>query len=155
MIVVTLNYAEVLAAGQVGLMRNVSAIFGNRQDDAGKRRQHDWHTHIEGACKEYATAKFRKTFWHMNVGGIGGDDVGSYRVRGTDYDDGKVRLQRDDPADKIFILVTGRAPHYAMRGWLKCGDGQREEFWCDPTGTGRPSAFFVPQLNLNPIDTLP
>jgi hypothetical protein len=79
------------------------------------------------------------------------DDVGIYQVRSTRLDGGSLILHKTDKNEAIFVLVTGEAPEFKVRGWMRAVDGKQEKWWRD---TKRP-AYFVPQSVLEPMETLP
>lgn len=89
----------------------------------------------------------------------GSKDVGGYQVRSTNLVDGKLILRPDreekkgDSKEDIYIFVTGAAPTFEIVGWITGEDGMQSR-WLDSPGF-RPSAFFIPQSALNPMDTLP
>jgi hypothetical protein len=72
--------------------------------------------------------------------------VGNVQVRSTSGHRNCLILHKTDPDDKAFVLVTGTAPNFVLRGWIWGRDGKNEEYWRDPVG-GRP-AYFVPQSAL-------
>lgn len=59
-------------------------------------------------------------------------------------------MHRTDPDDRPFVLVTGVAPKFVLRGWIWGRDGKLEKYWGERNNNGRP-AFFVPQSALQPM----
>src|SRR5262245_34292918 len=76
-------------------------------------------------------------------------DVAGWQVRTTAWDTGKLRVHPEDVDTDRFVLVTGRAPVFTIRGFMFGGPAKNPEWWV--TKTGRP-AFFVPQHELRVID---
>jgi hypothetical protein len=62
-------------------------------------------------------------------------------------------VRKDDKDEAIFILVTGLAPRYTVRGWAYAKECKREEFWT--THGKRPPAYFFPQSALRSMESLP
>lgn len=146
---VTLTDFELRMAAAVGVDRFLNAIqHGWRQRAGNADARGDWSQHIEGACGEVAVAKALGRYWNGSVGTFkDGGDVG-YRVQVRtrsrhDYD---LIVRADDKDDDYFILVTGRAPAFVVRGYVLGHDAKREEWQRDHGGHG--AAFFVPQTAL-------
>lgn len=151
---VTLEWAEMRLACAVGVARQMDALKKNRAVRLNDPRDNKWSTHIEGACGEMAVAKALGIYWNGSMGRIDADDVGPYQVR-TTFDGGRCLLTHpDDKDDKPYILVTGPAPDFVVRGWLFGRDTKLPEYWRDPSGKNR-WAYFVPQSKLRPISELP
>ncbi len=124
----------------------------------GRKHRHGFEgdglvAHEQGCFGEMAVAKYLNVFWSGNIGNLKADDVGPYQVRATVKDHHKLILHDDDPADRIFILVTGALPTLTLRGWIHCFDGRQGEYWSDPKGNNR-WAYFVPQARLEPMSRL-
>lgn len=149
MIEVTLSPDELMFAALVGIRRQVHNLFAGRQDKHGAPRDKGWQIHVEGAAGERAVAKAKGAYWDGNLGDLGADDVGRVQVRTRSNHDFDLIIHKDDPDDRAFILVTGIAPTYSLRGWIYGRDAKQQEWWQDPAG-GRP-AYFVPQSALRPI----
>jgi hypothetical protein len=73
-------------------------------------------------------------------------------VRSTSHEGGCLLLHPKDKDDNIFVLLTGVAPNFKIRGWLYAKDGKNENYWMDIVG--RRPAYFVPQEALKPIEEL-
>jgi len=61
-------------------------------------------------------------------------------------------VQKNEPAEKKYVLVTIQNKTTLIHGWIHGGEAMQEKFWADPA-KGRP-AYFVPKEYLHPIDTL-
>ena len=145
-IVVELSEAEMLQAAIVAVQRNVENIFAGRHHKFGAGSDNGWTMHIEGAAGEMAFAKWADRYWSGSLGNLKADDVGSVQVRTTSGHNNRLILHAEDPDDRRFVLLTGLAPRFIIRGWIWGRDAKQEKYWKDPAG-GRP-AFFVPQDDL-------
>ena len=70
--------------------------------------------------------------------------------------DGNIHFNFSQPmgADAAaFILVTGTAPEFSLRGWIVGQDGKNAEWWRAPDG--RRPCYAVPQAALTPMEELP
>lgn len=151
MITITLTEYELRLAAMVGVEWNIDSIAKRRQQRYGCTiENNNWQHDIEAACSEAAVAKWRGLWWSGNVGMLAVKDVGNVQVRHTTRPNGRLILHSRDLDDDVFVAVTGWAPVYAIHGWLRGHEGKQQQYWDDPTGTGRP-AYFVPQDRLHPI----
>lgn len=148
---VTLTWHEVAMAAEVGRMRYLSAIkngrVGRHGFDGGK-----WTEHIEGACGEYALAKYLGCHWDGSCDAFNKADVGSLEVRTRSRHDWDLIVRVDAPDDSPFVLVTGSAPAFCIRGWILGRDAKRNE-WLRNHG-GYSPAYFVPAEQLRGIDEI-
>lgn len=149
---VTLTASELTTAAMIGVRRQVQNLVRGRQDAHGRGPEDGWTPHIEGACGEMAVAKWMGLYWSGNMGELAADDVGGLQVRTASAVDSRLIVHPSDPDDRVFVLVTGRAPNFVLQGWLMGRDAKDPAFWVDP-GTGRP-AFFVPLVRLMAIERL-
>ena len=145
-----LTRAEMLAAGLVGLMRQ---MVNHKHDAYGAEFGNPWGSHVLGAIGELAVAKWLNMYWHPHVGRYDADDVGPFQIRTSSRVAGDLILHPRDADAKPFILVTGVGPRFYICGWCLAAEGKLREYWRDPAG-GRP-AFFVPARVLHDPRTLP
>jgi len=138
---------------EMGITRQIRNLMKGRPNAYGCAPDVGWQVHIEGCCGELAVAKYLDRYWNGNFEDLKADDVGQYQVRTRSNHGWDLILHDRDLDDRIFILITGMAPQYVIRGWIRAGDGKKKEFWSDPSGKNRP-AYFVPQDCLNPISDL-
>lgn len=144
---VNLNKYEMVMAAQIGLERKLLAIENGHKDNHGFEGT-GWNEDIEGTCGEMAVAKYLGVYFG---GGMGDEfkspDVGDrIQVRTTPRHDGSLIVRKDAKDDHIYVLVTGEAPNFFLRGFILGGDAKRDEFVMAPNG--RPPAWFVPQYAL-------
>jgi len=142
---VHLNEPELLIAGLEGVRRTISQLGRpGRRDYDGCR----WCISIDGNAAEMAVAKVIDRYWTpTTVDQRHGGDVGGLEIRSTQRSDGSLILHPDDPNDREFVLVTGRAPDLTIVGTISAENGKRREFWREPPVV-RHGAFFVPQAAL-------
>ena len=142
--IITLKRHELFMGAQAGMLRRLSALRRQRQERRGTPPQDLWGIDIEASLAELAVAKAFGLYWERfadTPSELEGD-VGRLQVRSTWRDNGRLILHREDKDDAAFVLVTGRAPTYTIRGWIAGAKGKQEQWWNE--GDGRP-AFFVPQ----------
>lgn len=153
MIPVTLTWAELLIAAQVGCMRNVQDLKNGLTQQYGALPDDDFKNNIIGTCAEMALAKHLGVYWSGAVGCLKEADVGRLEVRGTPRHDYDLRLHKKDDDDSQFVLVTGVNGIYQLQGWLYAREGKIDEYWGSPYQKDRP-AFWVPQSRLRSMETL-
>ena len=145
MIAVTLTDYELAQAAMTGMLRQISAIKIGYNQDKMKPAGGFWQRHIEGACGEVAVAKAMGRYWGGSVNTfktIGDLDSTGWEVRTRSDHDYDLIIRDDDDDERVFILVTGSAPEYLVRGWIKAADAKRGEWRKDYGGHG--AAYFVP-----------
>lgn len=157
MIVIKLEWSEILLAAQVGIMRNVTSLKRGYSPRAAQGRHlvDAWGANVEGAAGELAVAKWRNSYWNGTIGETDRPDVGPYEVRTNTsrrLDDMIVRA--GDPEDKVFIAVLSFLPEFHLIGWqygrlCKLPEYEREG------SPWRPPCFFVPRSALNDMLDLP
>ena len=145
---VYLTPSELYQAANVGCMRQCTNLRDGRKHRHGADASVGWSLSIEGACGEAAVAKALGIYWSGSLGDFKAKDVGKHQVRTTHHPDGCLILHKTDLNEDIFLLVTGLAPEYELRGWTQGFEGKHLKHW--RTDTGRP-AFFVPQEALYPM----
>ena len=143
------NY-EIFIAAMVGARRTIS---GFTRDKSGQQDPNwGWHSDIEGAAGEMAVAKALNIYYDGSVGTFKAPDVGEFQVRHSERPEGSLIVRENDSSSEIFILVTGKAPNYVVRGYILGLDAKKERFIRNPNG--KTPAWFVPQNSLQPIRDL-
>jgi len=154
-VLVRLTRFEVLAAALVGVRRRLES-WGSAETNKVGNGSFGWQIDIEAACAEMAAAKALNLYWSGSVNTFKLPDVGEgvegLQVRHTDRDGGCLIVRPEDKGHERFLLVTGQAPLFVLRGWLRGDDARQDAFWRDPNGH-RP-AWFVPQSALRPVGEL-
>lgn len=151
---VRLTVSEIAQAAQVGMMRQLSSLKRNLSPAHGIRPEQAWGSHIEGACGEMALAKALGVFWSGTVDQFKrpGGDVLDLEVRTRSRHDYDLLVRQDDRDEAVFVLLTGVAPVYVVRGWMRGSDCKQFEFMREHGG--RECAYFVPQSRLNPMSQI-
>lgn len=112
--------------------------------------------HIEGALGERAVSKALDIPWECKLDTYQSvPDVGIYDVRAAPKHWYDLRIYHKDRDDRPVILVTGTPPNFILRGWLYAREAKQKKWLTDKGIKDRPPAFFVPQGELHPMDTLP
>jgi hypothetical protein len=162
---VTLTWAEMLIAANIGCMRNVQSLKLGRSrtdslTDPFGGLDLAWSSNIEGAAGEMAVAKHLGLFWSGSVGNIGADDVGGYQVKtntSRKWDD--LILRKRNKPDRIYISVlsfVAPAPgvaRFIITGWIIGTDAMQQQYYRE--GLPGMPAYFVPRCVLQPLSTLP
>jgi hypothetical protein len=140
----------------VGARRNVSAISKGLKPKQGMDAKDTWRTHCEGACGEVAVAKVLNLFWDGSIDtfhGSLGSDVGHFHVRTRSEHGYELNIRDDDKDDEAYILATGLAPDFVVRGWQYARLCKQPEFLKDHGHRGHP-AYFYPQHLLRELAEL-
>ena len=148
---VYLTQNEFYKAAQTGIARRISSILKGLSGSPNS----GWDVDVEGACAEHAVAnalgiKFVGTVDTFKSCG----DVGPYEVRSSRHENGRLIIRPDDRSSSIFILATGIAPHFKIRGWIKAAEAKKRDDWFYSLERSRPPAWNVPQSALRPIAEL-
>ncbi len=148
---ITLSKTEFFIGVQYGIMRQMHNLGNGLKDAYGAETMDGWGVHIEGACAEMVLAKALGCFYNGNMGDLKASDVNMpdlrIECRSTSYNTGRLILHEKDSDDALFFLLTGKAPTFEIRGFIKGSDGKQQKYWSDPSGKER-HAFFVPQSAL-------
>jgi hypothetical protein len=139
-------------AVSIGVKRMTEAIKLGCKHTAGFEGV-GWTENIEGACGEYAAALFLDLEWEapVNTFKVGGD-VGELQVRTrTDHKHDLILRPggRGDRPTDYFILVTGQAPKFRVRGGILASEGmvgKMRDFGF------RAPAWFVPVERLTKLE---
>lgn len=150
---VILTPYEVAIGAHCGAMRHQAALRDNRPDAYGFDGLDGWTKHVEGACGEIAAAKAINRYWCPSVNTFGAADLDlTIQVRTRSRHDYDLIIRPEDNPDHCYVLVTGKAPRFTVRGY-RIGHAARRDVWQQSHG-GRPPAWFVPQADLWPISDL-
>jgi len=147
---VVLSESEMKLAAMVGVNRNVESMSKGLKDKHGFTGD-GWSVHIEGACGELAFAKYRNRHWSGSVNTFKrGGDVGEVQVRTRSRHDYDLIVRQDDKDDDYFVLVTGTAPEFRIRGFIVARDAKQMGDCINEHGS-RPPAWFIPAGKLRPV----
>jgi hypothetical protein len=150
-VTVSLDNSEYLHALIAGCLRRANARAKNRQNYYGAQSADSELLDLIGSVGEACVAKHLDRFW-AGAGVFRGGDVAEYQVRTTTYDGGHLVLNRNDDDDTPYILVCVNSGVGKIRGWIYAREGKQAKYWIDKSGRG--PAFYVPQVDLRPVDTL-
>ena len=143
-----LSEIEMEIAAIVGCRRRTESRANNRAYSHQFDGTGGWDIDIEGAAAEMAYAKFRGQYWAATVGSFKGADIGDkVQIRSTRHPGGSLIVREDDNPDHYYVLLTGAAPTFVVRGYIQGAFAKHKEYQSAPNG--RPPAYFVPQSALN------
>jgi hypothetical protein len=151
---VTLTKEELYLASMIGSRRRIECMFHGSK--AHFETSDEWTGNIEPCCAEIAVSRFLNKYWTGGAfcGPDSKDDVDGKEVRLTKYDSGKLLIYPEDNPDARYVLVTGLAPKYYIRGWIlgreAISKGKNHEWWIEPKSKLRES-WWVPQKYLRDI----
>lgn len=150
--IITLSKRELSIAAQVGCARHIAAMFDRRPDAHGLSKADGWGLHVEGAAGEVAAAKALDHYWAPSVNSFKAEgDIGaSIQVRTRSRHSYELIIRRDDRDDDTYVLVTGTAPRFHVRGSILGRHGKQDKWW--QAHGDRPPAWFVPASALTPIE---
>jgi hypothetical protein len=149
---VELTKYELMMGAYVGISRQASSLA--RKLRSKMPVDNPWQIHVEGALGEVAVAKALNLYWDGSVDTWKAPDIGDHIQVRCRSKEGDALIVRDGDSDtEVFILVTGQAPKYTVRGWLTGAEAKQEKWISNPGGRG--AAFFVPQSELRPLSELP
>lgn len=106
--------------------------------------------HLNGACGELAFCIMLGVPWpaHVNVGKEVPDVPPDWQIKTRSNHNYELLVRTDDEKQKHhrYVLITGTAPVFVYRGWMRGIDAMQDKYWKDPNGRG--PAWFVPQSDL-------
>lgn len=149
---VKLSLTELLNGVMVGAVRHFEAEKDNRKPKRSldTNRHSPLGIHIEGACGEIAAAKALGRYFSGSYNTFKAADLGEkLQVRTRSSHDYELIVRNDDNPDHAFVLVTGTAPTYCVRGWAYARDVMRQEYMANHGGIN--PAYFVPAKALKPV----
>lgn len=149
---ITLTWAEIMLAGQVGTMRSVSS----RKQGLNRvvhNVKSNWSNDFDGAAAEMAYAKYRNVYYEPSINTFKAPDVTQDQIRSTLHPNGKLLIRENDVLEERFILVICSSPIYRMAGWLWTSEAKKDE-WFRPADDTGVAAWWVPQNALHSMETL-
>src|SRR5262245_8999872 len=147
-VVVELTGSEFLLGCNVGVLRRYSALMRGRRENFDEGMT--WTGEINGAIGELSAAKHLDVFWSGTVGQIDRADVGRYQVRSKQKAKDWHLVRPKDKDEDVFIGVLVEGLRCTLTGWVYGWEAKQERFWRQEYG-----AFFVPDDELRPIESLP
>jgi hypothetical protein len=151
---ITLSLEEITMAAAVAVHRGVDAIRHDRKNQHGFKGN-GWTENIEGYGAELSVSKALNLYYSAGDGkGFKGADVSEkIQVRWASQDNYRLIVRGADQTDYIYVLVTGEAPTYDIKGFMPGHIVKQDKYFSNP-GNGRPDAWWVPQSDLKPIEFL-
>jgi hypothetical protein len=150
---IQLDWSEVLAAGNIGLMRRVASLKNGIKDQTHDQRPEFWRQDIEGACAEMACCKALGIYWTAGINTFKAPDAANnVQIRYTPSSRNSLIIRPHDPDEDVYFLISGAVPNYTVHGWIKGSEGKQEQFLKDANNIGK-TAFFVPQQALNTVES--
>jgi hypothetical protein len=151
---ITLSLEEIAMAAAIAVHRGVDAIRHDRKNQHGFKGN-GWTENIEGYGAELAVSKALNLYYSAGDGkGFKGADVSEkIQVRWASQDNYRLIVRGADQTDYIYVLVTGEAPAYDIKGFMPGHIVKQDKYFSNP-GNGRPDAWWVPQSDLKPIEFL-
>lgn len=150
---VALTQHEMMVGSMIGCVRHIEAISAGKKPTHGSMKS-AWQIHIEGALGEAAVAKYLGMYWGATVNTYKAADLGeNLQVRTRSGHGYELIVRHGDSSDDIFVLATGDAPNYIVRGWIT-GKEAKQKRWLRMYGD-RTESYFVPHEALYPMKTLP
>jgi len=146
--IVTLEWYEVELAVFIGKTRFVEALKTGRFKPTFREGDPALND-IEAAGAEMAVAKHCGRYWTAYVGGNGrnvADVSPNIEVRRATSSTGPLIIRPGDHVASPYVLVRGSMPNYEIVGWIRGGDGMRDEWRSNPGGKGE--MFEVPDMAL-------
>ena len=108
---------------------------------------------LTGVLGEFALCDYL----HVNVPLINGFkrlcDVANTEVRTTNLHGGKLIIRPNDDQNKPFVLAIASVMEVSLVGWCYPVDVVCDKYW--QSAGGRDACWFIPQHELNIMDTLP
>jgi len=150
---VRLSLADMLHGANVGVIRQSKSEEDNRKAAKGVEESNasQLGIHIEGACGELAVAKVRGVYFSGGVDTFSAPDVGkNVQVRTRRKHSYELIVRKTDNPNHYYVLVTGQAPLYCVRGWIQGKDAMNERFLANH-GDHWNAAYFVPANELKPM----
>jgi hypothetical protein len=141
---IRLTSYEYQMARRVGLERQTKAVENKRVPRNGMKQEDGWKFHVEGACGEAAAAKFLNVFFSGSVEIFTGkpDLEPNIEVKTRSSHSYDLLIRKHEDLSQVFVLVTGTAPDFWIRGWGIGSDLVSDEYL--QSYGNRPAAWFIP-----------
>lgn len=148
---VTLTPAEVAWGMDLAKWRVLCSLDRTDQHGASRPGAERVAIHVHGALAEVAVAVYlgKELPLSVNTFHRQPDLPPDIEVRWAARDDYCLTIREGDPGLRRYCLVTGYAPTFTLRGWLRREEVQAH-WWRDYGGYGH-AAWAVPQDQLHPM----
>lgn len=158
-ILVSLEKSELFYAAFGGFMRTITARLDGRKLEAG-RSDEGFDYDVLGMITEFAVAKHYNRFYSPKAHQLDTKtgDLKDLQVKGIARADLSLIVRENDLPDFKFVLglVNFADRTVELLGWLRGVEAKVPQFWREKDrskGIHR-SAYFVPQENLHPMESL-
>lgn len=151
---IILSLEEIAMAASIAVHRGIDAIRHNRKNQHGFIGN-GWTENIEGYGAELAVAKALNIYYGAGAGkGFKDADISEkIQVRWASQENYRLIVRGADKAEYVYVLVTGEAPEYDIKGFMPGHIVKQDKYFSNP-GNGRPDAWWVPQSDLKPIELI-
>lgn len=107
-----------------------------------------------GCCAELAMGKFINQYFIPEVGTFHHkpDCLRDIEMRATARQDGRLIVRNNDDAARRYVFATVTGQTVTFVGWMYGYEAKQSKYLSNPNGYRE--AWFVPQTDLRPIDTL-
>lgn len=149
------NFITLYSAIKIAELHHIEAIRQNKTDQL----PHDlpfekkMERKLTGILGEFALCDYL----NIDVPLINGFkklcDVANTEVRTTNYDGGKLIIRPNDDQHKPFVLAIASVMEVSLVGWCYPIDVVCDKYWS--AAVNRSPVWFIPQHELNIMDTLP
>lgn len=149
---IILSKQDLQEANEIALKRMEGVREMGLRDKHGAESDRNFKYHLLGARGEIAFRKFIGSQDKITVNTFKSiPDISGFEVRTRSNEDFDLIIRKDDPDDRIYVLVTGEGCQFKIVGWLK---GQEKYNFDYKTFNSRPKAWFIPKEKLHKISEL-
>lgn len=122
------------------------------KDKHGAETDRNFDYHLLGAKGEIAFKKFINSNEKISVNTFKKiPDISGFEVRTRSHEDYDLIIRKDDPDDRIYVLVVGEGCRFRIVGWIR---GAEKYTFQTKTFNRRPKAWFIPQSALHEIESI-
>lgn len=150
---IILSKIELQEANEIARSRIDGVDSLGLKDKHGAESERNFRYHLLGAKGEIAFRKFINSNEKITVNTFKKvPDISGVEVRTRSSEDYDLIIRKDDPDDRIYVLVVGEGCKFKIVGWLS---GREKHQFETKTFNDRPKAWFIPQSKLHAIEELP
>lgn len=161
-VILKLTRAEAFYAGFGGFMRNFTALFDGRSLEEG-RKDLGTDAHAIGTIVEYAVAKEFDLFWSPKIHQLDTltGDLKNLQCKGVWRPGLSLIVRAHDSPDFDYVLgevsFNKDGVDVKLCGWIAGAQAKQQKYWRekDPARGIHQAAYFVPQDELQPMETIP
>lgn len=154
---ISLTCAELLLAGQAGVMRRVESIKSKRKNP-DRVTKTPWENDIVGCIGEAAVSKFLGVYFGGNLCTFKRPDLpGKIQVRATTNEDGHLIYRPGESLEDLYVLVIvdrAESTQCMIWGWMQGKQAKEVGEFTDFGHPDKPKAYQVLRSKLHPIESL-